>query len=437
MNMKKNIPVAILLLGSLIRVDAQSWQTELDSVLKIAEAQEMYHGQILIAEKGQVLFSHAYGNKENGEAITTQTPLSIQSVTKAFTALSILILQDQGLLHLDDRINKYLPELPYPEVTIRNLLNMTSGLPRFLPTVINYGDTTRQWHNNDIIQLVSKYKPEAGSPGLEFHYNTDNYMLLASIVEIVSGETYAGFVQHHIFNPLGMKHSYAYEAGQEGSDQPHSSGFYQVSGDGNIYSTAEDLYLFEQALYTDKLLSPGKIRQMFEYTVLTDGTKSNYGFAWRLSMYDHMTEAYIVGDGDNCRASIQRYINEGKSFIYIHNVSGRYWKEVYGAARNIWEGKPYTIPASRKVYDIDKTLYKEYIGEYLSEAFGLLHISEENGRLYLRPDPIPGKEELIPSSQTTFYFANQAIDWEFYLDDQGKVIGFGIKGMPESMGKKQ
>jgi len=314
---------------------------------------------------------------------------------------------------------------------------MTSGLPRFLPTVINYGDTTKQWHNSEIIALVAKYKPKADLPGSKFYYNNDNYMLLASIVEKVSGESYAVFVKKNIFEPLGMKHSNVFEPGDPDANQPDSSDFYRVSGDGNICSTAEDLYIFEQALYTDRLLSPDLLRQSFEYTILKDSTKSNYGFAWRVSEADHKTEAYIVGDGENSRASIQRYIDDKKSFIYIHNISGKYWKQVYGLVRNIWEGKAYEMPVARSVYDIDKTHYQKYVGQYLTEAFGLLHITVENGKLYLRPDPIPGKEELIPSSETTFYFADQGIDWEFFLDEQGNVTGLGIKGRPETMGSKQ
>jgi len=437
MKSNKIIFTAILLLCLMNQINAQSWQTELDSVLNIIENQEMFHGQILIAEKGQVLFDKAYGSQENGEPITKQTSLSIQSVTKAFTALSILILQDRGALHLDDRLIDYFPELSYREVTIRNLLNMTSGLPRFLPTVINYGDTTKQWHNSEIIALVAKYKPKADLPGSKFYYNNDNYMLLASIVEKVSGESYAVFVKKNIFEPLGMKHSNVFEPGDPDANQPDSSDFYRVSGDGNICSTAEDLYIFEQALYTDRLLSPDLLRQSFEYTILKDSTKSNYGFAWRVSEADHKTEAYIVGDGENSRASIQRYIDDKKSFIYIHNISGKYWKQVYGLVRNIWEGKAYEMPVARSVYDIDKTHYQKYVGQYLTEAFGLLHITVENGKLYLRPDPIPGKEELIPSSETTFYFADQGIDWEFFLDEQGNVTGLGIKGRPETMGSKQ
>ena len=429
--------IIILSLSVLTQIHAQSWQGELDSLLRIAEDQKMFHGQILIAEKGQIQFDRAYGNQADGTPITGDTPLSIQSVTKAFTALSILILQDQGFLNIDDKLNDYLTELPYNKVTIRNLLNMTSGLPRFLPTVINHGDTTKTWHNKDIIWLVSEFKPEAGVPGSVFSYNNDNYMLLASIIEKVSGESFADFVQKYIFNPLQMEHSYVSESWRQNADHDRSSEYYAAYGEGNIYSTAEDLYRFEQSFYTDRLLSSDLLDESFRYTYLNDSTSSNYEFAWRLSENEHGREAYVVGDGENTRASIQHFMDERKTLIYIHNVSGNNWKPVYSAVRNIWEGKPYTMPAARKIHNIDKELLKNYVGRYLSKAFGLLHVTEEDGRLYLRPDPIPGKEELVPSSDSTFYFANQDIEWQFFLDARGKVIGLGLKGKPETMGPRQ
>ena len=151
-------------------------------------------------------------------------------------------------------------------------------------------------------------------------------------------------------------------------------------------------------------------------------------------------EFYILGDGPNKRASIQRYPERNSTLIYIHNFSGRYWKDVYWTVRNIWMGNEFIMPEAQyetTEYIIDPDLYDKYVGSYLTPGFGLLHITVENEKLYLRPDPIPGKEELVPSSDTTFYFKDQSVEWQFFLDDQGNVKGFGSKGKPESMGEKE
>ena len=111
--------------------------------------------------------------------------------------------------------------------------------------------------------------------------------------------------------------------------------------------------------------------------MLADGRKSNYGFAWRTSLNDKGMEAYIIGEGENTRASIQWYLEDDKIFIYLHNYSGAYQGQVYQTVRNIWEGNKYEMPQKRVVYDIDKKLYKKYAGKYLSETFGLLHVTHE------------------------------------------------------------
>lgn len=436
--MKKPILFFLLALSISHVVKSQTRIGELDSIMTIVEKDELFHGQVLIAEKGKLLFNKAYGKDQKGDLIMLETPLSIASVTKSFTAVAILILKDRGLLSLDDQLIQYFPQLPYEGVTIRNLLNMTSGLPRFLSTLINHGDTTRQLKNQDIIELIASYKPKPSRPpGSAFFYNNDNYLLLASIIEIVSGDGYPEFMKKNIFQPLEMANSYVKEPRKLDPDQINASNFLATYGEGEIFSTAQDLFLFDQMLYTDSLLPNDLVRAMYEPTTLKDGSESNYGFGWRISNYENKTEVYHVGDGENTRASLQRFIDDEKTLIYIHNFSGHHWKPMYGMIRNIFEGKEYEIPKKRIVHKIDPILLKKYVGQYLTENFGLLHVSQENGRLYLRPDPIPGKEELVPSSDTTFYFTNGGIEWEFFLNKKDEVIGFGIKGRPDLMGPKQ
>ena len=438
MQLYRLIFLFVLTLLQLDFVVAQSWQSKLDSLLVIVEKQDLFDGQILIAEKGAVLFSQAYGKNHDGQAITLQTPLSIASATKSFTALSILILADQGLLHVDDKITQYFPELTYREVTLEHLMNMTSGLPRFMPHLISNGDTTEQMRNKEVIELIARYNPPENNPaGEKFAYNNDNYVLLASVIEQVSGQSYADFVQQHIFDSLGMKNSSVLQFPDKLDQEINLSNFYAVEGAGNIYSTAEDLYLFSQALFNNQIISEDLLKAMFAPTLLKDGTQSNYGYAWRTTISDNRPERYIVGDGENTRASMQRFIDEGSTFIYIHNFSGQHWESIYDLAKKIWKQLEYEMPAKRVIHDIDPNILDKYTGQYLSKNFGLLHVTLENGKLYLRPDPIPGKEELVPSSDTTFYFANQGLEWEFFFNDQGEVHGLGIKGKPETIGPKQ
>lgn len=420
---------SVFILGSL-NIYCQEWTIKMDSLLTKASRDDLFDGQVLAAKDGKIIFSKAYGNKEDGTDISKKTPLAITSVSKTFTALSILILENRGKLSLDDKLTKYYQELPYKEVTLRSLINMTSGLPRFQPTIAKYGDTTKLYSREEIVDLVAKYKPQSISPGVKFAYNGDNYMLLAGVIEKISGTSFPKFLEVNVFEPLEMHHTYIYRQNLDSTDIP-------PLGAGFIYSTAEDLHKFEQSFYDDTLLSNDLLNKSFEYTRLKNDSLSNYGYGWRIYENDSIKEVYVVGDGTDIRSSIQRYVNDNKTLIYIHNSSGSNWKSVYEAVRNIWEGKSYETPQKRVFYPINPELYSKYAGKYLSKQFGLLHITTENGKLYLRPDPIDGKEELVPSSDTTFYFAEQAIEWEFFLYNNGRVIGLGLKGNPDSMGQKQ
>ncbi|MCF4102514.1 serine hydrolase [Gillisia sp. M10.2A] len=427
--MRVYIYTLIYILSSL-SLYSQDWAITMDSLLTTVSRDNLFDGQVLIAEGNKILFSKAYGDKSDGTIIQKDTPLAITSVSKAFTAAAILILEDRKKLSLDDELTKYYPDLPYNGVTLRSLLNMTSGLPRFQPTIVKYGDTSQVYTTNKTIELIAEYKPEGIEPGTQFGYNGDNYILLAGIVEKVSGVSYPQFLKEKIFTPLEMDHSYIFQKDITSKDLP-------ALGAGYIFSTAEDLYKFDQGLYRDKLLSPDLIKESYKYTRLKNDSLSNYGYGWRIYDNDSIKEVYVVGDGTDTRSSIQRYLNSRKTLIYIHNNSGSNWKGVYGAVRKIWEGKSFEVPKKRTVYSIDKDLYSRYIGKYLSNQFGLIHITQEDGKLYLRPNPIPGKEELIPSSNTTFYFSDQAMEWEFFLDKEGNVLGLGLNGKPETMGLKQ
>ena len=419
---------------------AQDWKTRLDSVLSIMEKDQIFHGQILIAEEGEIVFHKAYGKlPDQNEPITLETPLAVKSITKAFTAAAILHLEQEGKLALTDEVSKYFPNWPYKDITIQQLLSMTSGLPNFIEKAVNEADTTKYMTNLDIVNFISDHPVAVKSAGEFYNYQNSNYITLAAIVEKLSGVAYEDYVSEIIFKPLELNNTY-FEDLTQVSAKANGDSFYAPSGDGNLYSTAEDLFRFEQSFNSNNILSEVNIKSTFTKTRLGDGSESKYGLAWWVIDDGSVKEYYIIGDGPNKRASIQRYPDNNSTLIYVHNFSGRYWKDVYWVVRNIWFGDEFTMPqksADLSRHDIDISLYKKYTGSYLTPGFGLLHISTEDGKLFLRPDPIPGKEELVPSSDTTFYFQDQSVEWQFFLDDQGNVKGFGSKGKPESMGEKQ
>lgn len=423
-----------LLISSLSH--SQNWTIELDKALRQLDRESLFDGQVLIAEAGTIKYVTSFGETMTGKNIKDETPLKVYSVGKSFTALAILQLMEAGKLSLEDPITKYFPGLPYTGVTIDHLLHMTSGLPRILALALNEADTSQILSNKGLIQLIQEQQPNAAPPGQSFSYNNTNYYLLASIVEQVSGQAFDAYLTERIFQVCGMLNSY--ESIPRIFNQLQAQGinadnFLQASGAGSVFTTAYDLYLYDQALYGEQLLTEASKKIFFGLPDLPEGNYSNYACGWRVENSEQGTVYYHVGDGTAMRASIQRFVDEQKTLIYLHTNSNIYHQQVYNVVRNIWEGKPYELPKLRQVYAIDPALFPKYIGAYESQ-FGIVHISTENGKLFLRPDPIPGKEELIPASDTTFYFKDQNLEWEFFLDEQGAVIGFGIKGDRENMG---
>jgi CubicO group peptidase (beta-lactamase class C family) len=279
--------------------------TELNNRFKRLNKKGVFNGTILYAEKGEIVYQGAFGYADFREKkkLTTKSAFQLASVSKMFTAMSIMILQEEGELEYDDTITKFIPELPYYGVTIRNLLTHRSGLSRYMSLADKYWDVNKPISNEEVIQLFAKYKPSPYfKPDNGFHYCNTNYALLASVVERITGESFDIFVKERIFEPAGMDYSFVYSNKNDSvikSVVPVGVSGYRssrrrlvkvgdyylngVMGDKGVYSTVEDLYKFSQALDNETLVSFVNIQQAF-----TPGSpkswrrKDNYGFGWRI-----------------------------------------------------------------------------------------------------------------------------------------------------------
>jgi len=291
---------------------------------------------VMVIHDGKVIYQKGYGlaNVEQKIPCTTSTNFRLASVSKQFTATSILILAQQKKLSLDDPITKFFPEFPAygNEITVRHLLTHRSGL-------IDYEDlipdaTTIQVSDRNALNLVRQQNKTYFEPGSDFRYSNTGYALLSLIVESVSGTPYAEFLKRNIFSPLQMTNTIAYEAGiskvenraygyalENGqfvpSDQSLTSA---VLGDGGIYSSVNDLFKWDQSLYTDKILSSQMLKQA--YTVAspkTDLPNAGYGFGWYVSK--HRETDLIFHRGHTCGFTnlIERYPEKKFTVIILTN----------------------------------------------------------------------------------------------------------------------
>ncbi len=262
-------------------------------------AGEVPGAAVLALRDGKPVVRASYGlaDLETGTPARPETNYRLASVTKQFTAASILLLAEDGRLDLNDRADKWLPSLPKAAetVTIRHLLTHTSGL-------IDYEDVipesfAAQLHDADVLRLLETQDRTYFRPGADYRYNNSGYALLALLVQRASGKTFATFLRERIFQPLAMSNTVAYEEGistvnnrafgytQEAgrwnrTDQDQTSA---VLGDGGIYSSISDLAKWDAALYDGRLLHPSSLRAAFTPATHTDDPAIQYGYGWRIT----------------------------------------------------------------------------------------------------------------------------------------------------------
>lgn len=281
--------------------------TELDEVFTRLQKKTGFNGTVLYAEKGRVIFKNAYGFQDvryKKDSLKTSDAFQLASVSKMFTAMAIMILKNEGKLDYDVDIRTYLPQFPYPDVTCRLLMTHRAGLPRYMSLAHDkWKDKKAPLDNGQMLQLFVDYMPDRYfAPDKGFHYCNTNYALLANIVEAISDQHFDEFVKERIFDPLDMHDSFVYNMRGDTVVSNYIEvgvpGFYSkgwkwreqeneylngVMGDKNVYTSVEDLFKFDKALNSGKLVPDSVLTEAF-----MPGSKKywkrkdNYGFGWRL-----------------------------------------------------------------------------------------------------------------------------------------------------------
>ncbi len=304
----------------------------------------VFNGGMIVAKGGNIVFEKYKGfvNIDGKDSMNSSSSLHIASVSKTFTAMAVLKLQELGRLNIDDDVTIYFPQFNYPGITIKSLLNHRSGLPNYLYFMEDAGwnkDSSIQ--NEDVLQwLISKKEliKNIGSPNTRFNYCNTNYALLALIIEKVSGVPYAEFLSKNIFDPLKMKNTFVHF---KGDSKVHSKSFDwkgreipdnfldDVYGDKNIYSTPRDLLIWDRALSDTFFLSQKSLEQAYlPYSNERPGIK-NYGLGWRMNIYGEDKKIiFHTGWWHGNNAIFTRLLKENATIILIGN---RYTRAVYKA----------------------------------------------------------------------------------------------------------
>ena len=323
--------------GSRIKNACQGWY---DSVLLL----KGFNGGIVVAKDGNIVFEKysGTGHLPGKDTITENSSMHIASVTKTFTAMAVLKLQQDGRLNIDDEFSKYFNAFNYPGVTIRCLLNHRSGLPNY-----NYFMETLGWDktlfvkNEDVLNYLITYKAslaDVSPPGMHFSYCNTNYALLALLIEKITGLTYAAYLNQSFFIPLQMKNTYVFSLADTLKAIPsynwrgtHEAFNFldQVYGDKNIYTTPRDLLIWDRALSSNLIFTTETLSQAYApYSNERPGIR-NYGLGWRMNIFpDGNKIIYHNGWWHGSNATFIRLLKEKATIIVVGN---KFTRAVYNA----------------------------------------------------------------------------------------------------------
>lgn len=288
----------------------QNKAQRLDSLFSELYKSGKFNGNILIAEKGKTIYQNSFGigNEKRQDKLDLNSVFELMSVSKQFTAMAIVLLKEQEKLAYDDPISQYLPSLEkYSDITLRHLMNHTSGLPDYEELLDSLFDKSKIATNEDVVQILQKNNVKRlFEPNTSYQYSQTGYALLASIVEVVSKEKYANFMESHIFKPLGMKHTFVHTQRLNPKKiKNYALGYVQdslkkyvlpdalsefrgvifhdgVIGGRGIHSTLSDLMIWDRTLKNNKLISQKVFDEIYSPAILKNGKTSDYGFGMKI-----------------------------------------------------------------------------------------------------------------------------------------------------------
>ncbi|QQX25792.1 serine hydrolase domain-containing protein [Heyndrickxia sporothermodurans] len=302
--------------GEILNIPVASPQTPTSHHIDLYLKNNHFSGTALIVKDGKIVLHKGYGlsNRAKKSNNGPNTQYYIASLTKAFVSTAIIQLEEQGKLTSEDRLSKYFPEFPHAnEIKIKHLLSQTSGIPR-------RNENGEELTKHELMKDISRHaKTLHSKPGETWEYTDSNYSILGVIIEKVSRMSLHEYITKFIFNPSGMEQSGFGDADKNDSYisagyqrrfnfiySPSKTHFSQLLGSGDSYSTAYDLYKFDQALTTGKLVSPYSLKKLFM------PYKNSYGYGWYIHQRNYTIHGHIPG-----WSAINSISKDGKDFIIL------------------------------------------------------------------------------------------------------------------------
>lgn len=437
----KNLKTALLMMVTFLIIQPKA-EAQLNSQNAKAQIQKTLNKEfkadepgvtLLVAQKGEVIFTGAAGmaNLELNVPMQADHVLRIGSITKQFTAVAILMLEEQGKLNLQDDLTNFLPTYPThgKKITIEHLLTHTSGI-RSYTSIPDLMDNLRIDRTTQEVAKIFQEKDMLFEPGEEFSYNNSGYFLLGMVIEEASGMTYEDFIEKNIFEKIGMSDSYY---GQPDQIIPRRAAGYELENGeivnaeylsmtlpyaaGSLLSTVDDLYKWNQAIHSYKLISKASLEKAHKSYVLKNGEATNYGYGWGVNSF-YNSETVQHSGGINGFVTNAMYLPKEDIFIAAFSNG----KDPEFLTKKIVAQMLGKYPETKKI-KVPKSTLESYVGIYQVEN------SKQKRTIRIQGDHLTsirtGGElyNLYPFEEDKFYFENSLTIFEFKKDKTGKVKG--------------
>lgn len=425
----------IILLFPAFVLGQKDYSVLIENYMKAQVSVNDFSGTVLIIKKNRVVLKKAYGlaDREWNINNSIDTKYRIGSITKQFTAASILLLEEKGKLSVNDKLSIYFPDFPKGDsITLHLLLCHRSGIGDYSEGA-RFDTLSKFKYSTWFMLSYIKKLPFDFFPGSKYNYCNSNYYLLGCIIEKVSGLSFHDFVKQHILDPLKMentsveileeivnKRAKGYERTNNGFINESYYTMELLYSAGAMYSTVEDLYKWDQAMSNETLLSKASMKKMFTSYTFND---THYGYGAVIDTFQNRQSIWHSGGGFAFNASISRYPFDSSCVVVLSNNQSNA-EGVLNALSGIILDTDVQVPYIHKQYSINSKDLEKYVGKWKGEYNKVrseMEIYIKNSKLYRRT-PNADDLELIPESETKFYYADGSDrQFEFVLSKKGSV----------------
>lgn len=393
---------------------------------------------VLIARDGKIIYDKGYGyaDMEHKTKISPQTKFRIGSITKQFIASGIMKLQEEGTLSVNDKLSKYFPDFPRAgEVTIHQLLTHTSGIHSFTNKESFLNDVVKPVTNDSLINYFRNDEYDF-SPGERYQYNNSGYFMLGLIIEKVSGLNYGEYLKKTFFDPIGMTNSGVYSTKIKLTDEAlgyeKQSDKYKraldwnmdwAGGAGSLYSTTEDLYKWNEALFNNKVLKPESMKAAFTPVVLNNGSIPpgiKYGYGWGLNEYRGVSSIGHSGGLHGFISQLMRIPKSNMTVVLLTNVMPPQVEIDPMKVAELYLWKDMAKQASFARQQTDEKELEKYTGRYDLTQGMVMTVTKEKDGLYAQVSG-QNKFPIFQSSPGHFFWKVVEATVHFVTDDKGNV----------------